>query len=347
MKTGRNQPCPCGSGKKYKHCCLIASKSPREQVPLNDESKIISSDNDLLLTYYIVCVIDILGQKDKLASWSELPKNSTLPSSLIGAMKKSVGVVLNFQKIFKEYFLDVAKSTIPQADLAKLPKEKQELYSRFKECQLHTQRFADTFVFYAPLANSYQDISTISIFRILGACCLAMLSSLGIGVPVRGGICIGTGVELNKNDFYGPALAEAHHLECEIARYPRVVVSRLVQQFIQSEQIYSVDFEINGMMNRMANACRTLLTTDKDDGKLMVDFLGSGTRSLYQNTETELDWIVARSHQFVIAEKKRFLLSDNEKLVNRYTHLQEYIESRLDIWGFRPDTTENKSRRNS
>ena len=21
MKTGRNDPCPCGSGKKYKHCC--------------------------------------------------------------------------------------------------------------------------------------------------------------------------------------------------------------------------------------------------------------------------------------------------------------------------------------
>lgn len=20
-KTGRNEPCPCGSGKKYKHCC--------------------------------------------------------------------------------------------------------------------------------------------------------------------------------------------------------------------------------------------------------------------------------------------------------------------------------------
>ena len=22
MKTGRNDPCPCGSGKKYKQCCL-------------------------------------------------------------------------------------------------------------------------------------------------------------------------------------------------------------------------------------------------------------------------------------------------------------------------------------
>jgi uncharacterized protein YchJ len=22
QKVGRNDPCPCGSGKKYKHCCL-------------------------------------------------------------------------------------------------------------------------------------------------------------------------------------------------------------------------------------------------------------------------------------------------------------------------------------
>jgi hypothetical protein len=22
MKIGRNAPCPCGSGRKYKHCCL-------------------------------------------------------------------------------------------------------------------------------------------------------------------------------------------------------------------------------------------------------------------------------------------------------------------------------------
>ena len=22
VKTGRNEPCPCGSGKKYKKCCL-------------------------------------------------------------------------------------------------------------------------------------------------------------------------------------------------------------------------------------------------------------------------------------------------------------------------------------
>ena len=27
-KTGRNDPCPCGSGKKYKHCCMLAHEAP-------------------------------------------------------------------------------------------------------------------------------------------------------------------------------------------------------------------------------------------------------------------------------------------------------------------------------
>jgi hypothetical protein len=32
MKVQRNAPCPCGSGKKYKHCCLIQqSKTPMSQ----------------------------------------------------------------------------------------------------------------------------------------------------------------------------------------------------------------------------------------------------------------------------------------------------------------------------
>ena len=29
MSTGRNEPCPCGSGKKYKRCCL-GQASPTE-----------------------------------------------------------------------------------------------------------------------------------------------------------------------------------------------------------------------------------------------------------------------------------------------------------------------------
>ncbi len=27
-KVGRNDPCPCGSGKKYKNCCIQKNKAP-------------------------------------------------------------------------------------------------------------------------------------------------------------------------------------------------------------------------------------------------------------------------------------------------------------------------------
>ncbi|HEH9414987.1 TPA: SEC-C domain-containing protein [Aeromonas salmonicida] len=26
IKIGRNEPCPCGSGNKYKQCCLLTNK---------------------------------------------------------------------------------------------------------------------------------------------------------------------------------------------------------------------------------------------------------------------------------------------------------------------------------
>jgi tetratricopeptide (TPR) repeat protein len=30
-KTGRNDPCPCGSGKKYKHCCLEKDRAAEHE----------------------------------------------------------------------------------------------------------------------------------------------------------------------------------------------------------------------------------------------------------------------------------------------------------------------------
>ncbi|MEK7214061.1 MAG: SEC-C metal-binding domain-containing protein, partial [Chloroflexota bacterium] len=27
--VGRNEPCPCGSGRKYKHCCLVREDASR------------------------------------------------------------------------------------------------------------------------------------------------------------------------------------------------------------------------------------------------------------------------------------------------------------------------------
>jgi len=44
MKVGRNWPCPCGSGKKYKRCCIDNNETHgKEQV-----IKILSEKKDIL-----------------------------------------------------------------------------------------------------------------------------------------------------------------------------------------------------------------------------------------------------------------------------------------------------------
>lgn len=41
MKIGRNDPCPCGSGQKYKKCCFRHEKEPlNTNVPLMDKEGI-------------------------------------------------------------------------------------------------------------------------------------------------------------------------------------------------------------------------------------------------------------------------------------------------------------------
>src|SRR5829696_3276304 len=45
MKTGRNDPCPCGSGQKYKKCCLAATE-PGEAAERQEEQQRLWADDD-------------------------------------------------------------------------------------------------------------------------------------------------------------------------------------------------------------------------------------------------------------------------------------------------------------
>jgi len=43
LKAGRNDPCPCGSGRKYKHCCGSVSSA----APVPEAQSLIDAANDL------------------------------------------------------------------------------------------------------------------------------------------------------------------------------------------------------------------------------------------------------------------------------------------------------------
>ncbi|PIS34833.1 MAG: hypothetical protein COT37_00570 [Parcubacteria group bacterium CG08_land_8_20_14_0_20_43_9] len=44
MKVGRNGPCPCGSGKKYKKCCIAKETSSAPAIDI-DQLLELSSEN--------------------------------------------------------------------------------------------------------------------------------------------------------------------------------------------------------------------------------------------------------------------------------------------------------------
>ena len=47
MAVGRNDPCPCGSGKKYKKCCMTAHQ-PKSSSQLLSNVKVIQSSSSML-----------------------------------------------------------------------------------------------------------------------------------------------------------------------------------------------------------------------------------------------------------------------------------------------------------
>jgi hypothetical protein len=197
------------------------------------------------------------------------------------------------------------------------------------------QWFSDTFLFYAPTFNSSGKRFTAPVSYLLMTCCLAMLDSLFYGHPVRGAICVGKGIELTKNNFFGPAFAEAYSLEREVAGYPRVIVSSETLQFVDEVQSQHVDDPISQKMKNLARQCMTFVTRDVD-GQYVVDYLGQG---IYDYTSPEerdkITGAVRAIYEFVISEWRRFCDESNGKLALRYHLLREYIESRLPLWGIK------------
>jgi hypothetical protein len=296
---------------------------------------------DFPLGYYVVCLIDLLGQKEKLAEWAKIPAASQPPKEFDDAVNQTAGTVLRFKQKFLNYFDHPAWTGSPPMDL--VPDDKRPdflaLCERCKSSRVSVQQFADTFVFYAPMLNSYGDVTSAPFVQMMGACCSAMADSLANGVPLRGALCIGAGMELGEANFYGPALAEAHRLESDIARRPRIVVSPGAFQFAQTYSNFSEDRRVNSTMRNMAQECLCLMWTD-DDGNVVADFLGKGMRKLTgQPTPKTLDDI-AKAYRFACVEGSRFkekAIEDGKpeclRNAGRYALLRQYIESRLPIWG--------------
>jgi len=288
---------------------------------------------EFLFGHHVVCVLDLLGQKERLAKWAAIEGPDAV--SQLPAIRQTVGAVLVFREMFQDLFEAFEKPTSITPLVERLSAEKQSIFAKHKACSLGTQQFSDTFVFYAPTAIGNEEVSATGLYRILAACCMTLGFAFAAKVPVRGGVSVGMGVELAENNFYGPALAEAHQIESKVAQWPRVVMAHSAINFIKCliGRKCTDDFAL--ITREMARVCGSLICAGRDE-LLMVDWLGKGFRRIVNAATLGQRMPVDRAYDFVRTERKRFQADGNRKLATRYESLRDYIESRLGLWGMEP-----------
>lgn len=104
MKTGRNEPCPCGSGKKYKRCCRakdekesILGVNEKEELFYRKYQTLFEINNELRQV-----VKEMIGCK---YTSKDLKHIFTL--FMLGKAYKTHGIALNVCKLGKEAVLFV------------------------------------------------------------------------------------------------------------------------------------------------------------------------------------------------------------------------------------------------
>ena len=78
-----------------------------------EKSKKKRKNQDTCFGYHVVCYIDVLGQKQKLARWTKLPENGQITPDFVDAIQQTAGTVLGFRDQFKIHFKQLGKCTIP------------------------------------------------------------------------------------------------------------------------------------------------------------------------------------------------------------------------------------------
>lgn len=96
-KVGRNQPCPCGSGKKYKRCCLNKPSNEELAFVMDKFNKIYAEEQllkDIGLHINVVRPIIFQGKKVWACGnqiWAKRPEDETFHEFIIDMLRLKLG----------------------------------------------------------------------------------------------------------------------------------------------------------------------------------------------------------------------------------------------------------------
>lgn len=283
--------------------------------------------DNVFLSNHVAAFIDILGQQEQLRSINILPDTDDPEQRdrFVAVLKETLGVVQDLHEFCANFF-DVYKK---QAVRVAVPPDKREAYENLHKADIRFQRFSDGLVVFLSVANSIVQCPVNGIFGLLGACGTACLRGLAGKHPIRAGIDIGWGAELNQNELYGSVIPKAYTMESKVAQYPRIAVGDDLVSYLHSFD-NAQENDIYTQFNRaLATSCLELLSIDSD-GVMFVDYLGEGFKKYIS---ADLDpTVVKTAFEFVLDQLVHWGRRRNTKLVTRYLMLRDYFACRWPLW---------------
>ena len=183
--------------------------------------------------YYMVGVFDVLGQSRKLREQTGLPlaDDPAELQRLIQNLQDTAGIVSRLRLSFKKFFEAAAKHTGRADSLP--PPQRDEMLAAMSS-NVMCWGVSDSFFVAVPLARTHPAAGVTDVCRSFFAAGNMWLLGLSKNHPIRGGIEIGTGIDIEPGEIYGQALEAAYYLESTVARLPRIVVGPKCVEFLEA-----------------------------------------------------------------------------------------------------------------
>ena len=289
------------------------------------------NDDEATFGYYMIGVFDVLGQSRKLRKKIEMPLNEDPDERqrIVDNLKDTVGVVIGFRRLFKKFFEEAAQRT-GRADLLPTPQRDEMLAAMTS--QVMCWGVSDSIFVAVPLAwTPHPATRVVNVFRSLLAAGSMWLVGLSTNHPIRGGMEIGTGIDIEPGEIYGQALEAAYRLESRVAGLPRIVVGPKCVEFLEDvKRRESVSDVGSRLAASSADLCLSMLREDTD-GNTVVD--GLGQVMLEQSREVpDFRDQFSRAHKSVRAQCRHFRSAGDTKLASRYETLLAYFDECVPNW---------------
>lgn len=273
-------------------------------------------EEDKYCCHYLVAFIDLLGQKEELLKLKKLPD------------KENKEELQHFEEQFKKTY-GRAKTLYNAIDgfLKNLyDPAKRPFSSILFTNEVKYKRFADGIAIHLPLMDKGDNIPLEGVNGILLACASAIISFLEQGIPLRGGIDVDLGFEIDEDDVYGPSVVKAYTLENKIAQYPRIVVGEGLIDYLNYASLINGQDYREKLNQQMAEKSLDLIVRDTD-GYHIIDYMGPGFQ---EATNHVLEFqVFLNIYKHVKEEQIKWKEKKDSKLAFRYMLMLNYIESRL------------------